>query len=132
MLAHHRFHHHFRIILEVWIIFVAFRARKIAIDAHPVHLAAVMDLLLADHRNVVFRLTSDHARTTAGAGVQIHRHRPLVGRVQGRMTVKRDIGRVIRIHPDGLGKTRILVVILNRTFPHQGTPLHTVMVLRQG
>ncbi len=43
-------------------------AVEIAVDAQPVHVAAVMYFLFADYRDVILRLAGDHARTTTCAG----------------------------------------------------------------
>src|SRR5207253_5157043 len=55
--------------------FVAF---EVSIDANPVHRASTRDLFLADDRNVVLGLTSNHASVTANATVQVDRHAPRV------------------------------------------------------
>ena len=55
--------------------FVAF---EVSIDANPVHRAPARDLFLADNRNVVLGLTSNHARVAADATVQVDRHAPRV------------------------------------------------------
>ena len=59
------------------------RAAEVAVDADPVHLAAVQHLLLADDGDVVLRLAGDDARPAAGAGGQIDRHAPAVQIVLG-------------------------------------------------
>ena len=54
------------------------RSRVVAVDADPVHLAALVDVLLADGGDVVLRLAGDDAGAAAGALVEVDRHRPLV------------------------------------------------------
>ena len=54
------------------------RTAIVAIDAQPMHLALALDLIFADHRDVVFRLTRDHAAVTSGAHRRINNHRPRV------------------------------------------------------
>ena len=56
-------------------------ALEITVDADPVHLAVVDDLLLADGGNVVLRLAGDHARVATRTVAQVDRHRPLVAGV---------------------------------------------------
>ena len=53
-------------------------AAEIAVDADPVHLAAVQHLLLADDGDVVLRLAGHDAGPAAGAGSQIDGHAPAV------------------------------------------------------
>ena len=54
-------------------------ALVVSIHAQPVHMAALVDLILADHRNVVFRLARNDAVVAADTRVQINRHAPRVG-----------------------------------------------------
>ena len=65
-------------------------AGVVAVDAQPVHLAAVEDLALADHRHVVLGLAGDHAGVAAGADVLIDRHAPRVAFV---LEVRRGVER---------------------------------------
>src|SRR5207249_2561651 len=51
---------------------------EISIDPNPVHLAAARNLFLADNRNVVLRLTGNHARVATHATVQVDRHPPRI------------------------------------------------------
>src|SRR6185503_963021 len=51
-------------------------ALVIAIDAQPVHLALGQHLLLADHRDVVLRLTGDDATVAPGADRGVDDHGP--------------------------------------------------------
>ena len=53
-------------------------AGEVAVDAQPVHFAALRHLLLADHRNVVLGDAGDHAGAAAGAAREIDRHAPSV------------------------------------------------------
>ena len=69
MLAEHRLRHRLRVFV---------RAGVIAVNANPVHFAALADHFLADDRDVVFALTGDHAGGAADAPVQINGHAPLV------------------------------------------------------
>ena len=52
--------------------------REISVDPEPVHFAASLDLLLADHRDVIFRLAGYDARIAADAGIQVDGHSPFV------------------------------------------------------
>ena len=51
----------------------------VAVDAEPLHLAAVRDVLAPDHRDVVLGLAGDHAGAAARALGQVDGHAPLVG-----------------------------------------------------
>ena len=73
MLAGHRLVHHLRFV-QIFLIF----ADKVAIHAHPVHFAAIVYLLLADDRNIVFTLTGDGTGITTGADVEVDGHAPLI------------------------------------------------------
>ena len=66
---------HARDRLEVRLGIIAI-ALIIGIHAQPVHVAAFVDLVLADDRNVVFRLAGNDAIVAADARVQINRHAP--------------------------------------------------------
>ena len=55
-------------------------AGEVVIDANPVHLASVGDLLLADDRDVVFGDAGNRAGAAAGARRQVDRHRPTCSR----------------------------------------------------
>ena len=57
------------------------RAGVIPVDAQPMHDAVVEHLILADDRNVVFRLTGDGAGLAADTGIEIDRHRPGIARI---------------------------------------------------
>jgi len=49
------------------------------LDAKPVHVTALGNLLLFAYGNIVFRLTRDHTGTAAGAAVKVNHHSPLIG-----------------------------------------------------
>jgi len=51
---------------------------KVALDAQPVHVATLGDLLLVAEADVIFRLAGDHAGAASGAAVQVDRHPPAV------------------------------------------------------
>src|SRR4029079_3037336 len=53
-------------------------ALGVSSDAYPLHLATLAHVLLADGRDVVFRLAADDAGAAARALVHVDRHRPLV------------------------------------------------------
>src|SRR4029079_19045846 len=55
------------------------RPGVVPVDADPLHLAALADVLLADGGDVVLGLAGDDARAAAGALVEVDLHRPLVG-----------------------------------------------------
>src|SRR5690606_8364843 len=75
---------------------------EVGVDANPVHFAAALDLLLADHRNVVLGHTGRDAHATPGAGVEVDRHAPLVAVVLV-LRIERDIvaGGVPHVRHDG-------------------------------
>src|SRR5439155_2033847 len=52
----------------------------VGVHAQPVHVAALIHLILADNRNIVFRLARNDAVVAAYAGIQINRHAPCVMR----------------------------------------------------
>jgi len=60
----------------------------IAVDANPVHGAAVTNLQFADDRDIIFTLAGDDTRTAAGAHIKIDRHAPLIFPFERRMTIK--------------------------------------------
>src|SRR2546423_1516378 len=82
ILAHHRVGDHLRIINPGLVLLFPIRIERleeilfpragsiIAIDAQPVHFASALDLLLADDRDVILTLASQHARRTPDAQVQ--------------------------------------------------------------
>src|SRR5207253_8912778 len=51
-------------------------AAEVGVDADPVHFPARIDLVFADHGNVVLSLTGHDARVTAGAAIEVDRHAP--------------------------------------------------------
>ena len=79
MLAGHRLEDHFGI---------GILPREIAIDAQPMHLAALVDLVGADNGDIVLALAGHHTGVTAGTGIQVDRHTPCVP-VVGRLLPKR-------------------------------------------
>src|SRR5437660_529492 len=88
VLAHHRFVHDLRVFRPVATVLVEwFSARIIAVDANPVHRAAMSHLQLADYRDVVLGLAGNHTGAAPGADIQIDTHPPLLGGVEWRMNV---------------------------------------------
>src|SRR5258707_1095393 len=86
----------------------------VAVDADPVHFAAAHHLVLADHGDVVLRLTGDHASVATVAFVQVDGHRPLVAVIRKfrfalvkRQFLWRRFGMLV-------GKIRILAILLER------------------
>ena len=55
---------------------VGILAFPVALDADPLHLAALRESLLADDGQIVLGLARDHARLAAGAAIEIDRHGP--------------------------------------------------------
>src|ERR1051325_5064914 len=55
------------------VVVVAF---EVGVNANPVHLAAALDLLLADDGDIVLRLAGDNAGVTADATGRVDRHPP--------------------------------------------------------
>src|SRR6185312_11585418 len=53
-------------------------ALVVGIHAEPVHVAAMIDLLFSDNRDVVLRLAGNDTVVAAHAGVEINRHAPRV------------------------------------------------------
>src|SRR4051812_40420764 len=51
-------------------------AGEIAIDTQPLHLAAPPDLILADDRDIVFRIAGSDTGIAADAGIEIDHHAP--------------------------------------------------------
>jgi hypothetical protein len=51
---------------------------KIAFDPEPGHLPSPYDLLLADERNVVLRITGDHTGATTDTAVKVNNHNPSI------------------------------------------------------
>ena len=87
MLAEHRLDRHLRILRGQLRVHIGIRiVAVIAIDAHPVHLAATGHLVLADDGDVVFALTSHHAGRAADARLQIDDHSPLMN-LRGRLRI---------------------------------------------
>src|SRR5262249_25206151 len=88
-----------------------------------------VDLVLADNRNIVLRLTREDASVAADAGVQVDRHRPGVG-----------VRRVVRIESQlrrnrflvGVDELRVAAKLLQSGRPDDLAPLHTLMELRAG
>ena len=127
VLAHHRLRNHlrFRIVLV--------HAREIAVRANPVHLTAIDDLLLANDRNIILRLTGDHACRTTGADVKIHHHAPLMNVIERRMRVERDVRRDMGIHAHRLREMGIGLVFLQLRLTRQvsAAPFERPMLLRE-
>src|ERR1700750_1466521 len=45
------------------------------------------------------------------------------------MTVKGDVGRIFRIHPNGFGELRVLPEFVEGSLSHQSTTLHAIVIL---
>jgi len=84
-------------------------ALEVAIDAQPVHLARLEHALGADHRDVVLGLAGDHARATAGAGVEVDGEAPLVVHV-GLLRVP-QVEELGALGPGRGGRARLLDVL---------------------
>src|SRR5207244_3745096 len=124
--------------LEMKLAGVVGGAFDVAVDAQPVHLAAAADLLLADHGNVVLRLTRDDAGAAAGAGGEIDDHAPLMIRRRMRLVERERLtgaaagllanARLVRLG----GETRRALILLQGRRTHQLAILHQMMGLRAG
>src|SRR5439155_26996921 len=55
-------------------------ALVVGVNTQPVHVTALVDLILADHRDAIFRLAGNDAVVATNAGIQINRHAPCVMR----------------------------------------------------
>jgi hypothetical protein len=110
--------------------------REIAVNAHPVHLAAAQHLILADNRNVVLALTRDDAGAAADARVQIHGHAPLVQRrllrLVERIRIKRLDDRRLDAVKFFLREIRLLDEFFQVRLAHRRTAFHGPMMLRAG
>src|SRR4029077_12701105 len=88
MLARHRLMHDLRMLWPIAIVLVeGFPAGVIAIDAEPVHDAAMGHLQFAYDRNVVLALARDHTSAASRTNIEIDAHSPLLRRVERRMRV---------------------------------------------
>ena len=107
------------------------RVRIVAIDANPVHFASAHHLVLADNRNVVFRLAGDDAGVAAIAAIEVDGHGPFVALVRkfGLALVK---GIVFRRRFLAFGKIRILAVFLESCRHHDVAAFHVEVILRAG
>src|SRR6185312_17536453 len=56
---------------------VAAGHRKVPVDPDPVHVMETQDLVFADDRHIVFRVTGYNAGGTADTGVEIDGHAPM-------------------------------------------------------
>ena len=103
-------------------------AVEVAIDANPVHLAAVGDLLFSDDRNVVLRLASDRAGVAADAGREVDDHAPGVSfiRMRGEHRGALDLDMLVLAH-----EVRVLAVVLERRLADEVAPLHGSVKLRR-
>jgi len=102
---------------------------EIAIDSYPVHLATLARLLLAHQWNVVFRLTGNRAGVAANARVQINAHPPLITGIVAVFLPQRLQGRMLFHLGYGTG---VLPVVGDSQFAHEGSALHTPVILRIG
>src|SRR5262245_38116619 len=88
------------------------------------------DLEFSDNRNVVFRLTSDHASVAAGADIQVNAHSPLLWRVQRRMSVEaRWRMRHFLCARDLFGEIIVFAITLERSFPNKAGAFNAEMFL---
>src|SRR5262249_48787071 len=99
------------------------RALEVAIDAQPLHLAAPLDLLLADDRDVVLGVAGDDARVAPRARGEIDRHAPGVALVLA-AGIQRQV--VLAVLVLALG-----VVLAEMRRAHDVATLHGVMTLRR-
>ena len=120
MLAHHSLRKHFRI-LNI--------TRKISIQTDPSHVTIFANLVFSDHRHVVFGLAGNDAGIATRAGIEIHRHSPLLFRGECRMGVERNIRRDVTIHAHRLGKGIVFLEALECSLANEVTTFHAAMLL---
>src|SRR5438093_9158305 len=101
----------------------------IAVDADPMHLAAIGHLIFAHDGNVILRLASHRAGITTSTGIQIDDHAPSVAFILI-LLIKRQTWR--RGFPHLLNEIRMLMVFLEGPNSDRLTPFHAVMVLCAG
>ena len=99
----------------------------IAVDSQPVHFATAQNLLLADDRDVIFRLAGDDTGIATDARIQIDRHPPGVALVLVRR-VEREPFPVTHM----LGKAGMVTVVFERGRADQVAAFEIVMQLRVG
>ncbi len=104
-------------------------AGEVVVDADPVHLAVLAHLLLADHRDVVFRHAGDDAGAAAGARRQVDGHAPLVALVLVVRVQRQRLGERVRHVRDDSGLVRVL---RQRDDAGWMTALHRVVILCRG
>ncbi len=133
------------------------RTGEIAIHPDPVHLTTAHHLIFTHDRNIVFRLAGNHTGITAGAGVKIHRHSPLMVRINFecvtvqrrsfvrsialfgimglpqiiRPFVERNIFRDMVIHSLVLSEIRVIGEHFHRSLTGNRTTFHAVVLSRQ-
>ena len=91
------------------------------------------DLQFADDRDVVFSLAGNDAGAAPGADVQVHRHAPLLRRVQGRMRVeRRKFFRQLFVARDLHYEILVCAVTIERRLAHQSAAFDAPMLLRDG
>src|SRR6185437_2499504 len=121
--AHHARH---RLRVTAWVVHAAV---EITVDPDPVHLAATLHLILADHRYVVFRLARHGARVAADARIEIYAHSP--GVLAGRVVLV-QAGWRVRIAIPCRGEPGIMQILVQRAHAQQVTALHVEMMLGAG
>jgi hypothetical protein len=98
-----------------------------SVGADPVHFPPAHHLVFANHRDVVLRLTSHHARIATVAFVQVKGHAPCVPGVDKflveRIVLRRHFKAFVR-------KRRILLVFLERRYAQNLPTFHVEVVLR--
>ena len=103
-------------------------ALEVAVDADPVHLAALAHLILADHRDVVLGVAGDDASVAADARREVDGHAPgraLVG-------MRRVEGHVLGGLLDHLAReVGLAAELLERRLADEMAALHAVMLLRR-
>ena len=139
--AHHRHGDHARVRL--------IGAHVVAVHPEPVHLATARDLVLADDRNVVLRLASDHTCVATCARIEVDGHAPLVlsvenvvavpilNLVRGRVVLAPERvevlpRRVLDVMVAVLGELRVGRVLVDRRHAQDVAALHGAVVLRAG
>ena len=104
-------------------------AAVVVVDADPVHLAVLADLVLADDRDVVLRHARHGARAAAVAGGQVDRHAPLVAVV---LVLGIERQRLRRRVPHLVDDRGLRLVRLERRLTSRVAALHRLVFLGRG
>ena len=120
MLAHHGLRKHFRILRITG---------EVAVESDPSHITIFANLVFSNDGHVVFGLAGNDASVATRAGIEIHRHSPLLFRGECRVGVERNIRRDVTIHAHRLGKGVIFLEALECSLANEVTTFHAAMFL---